>query len=285
MNTTTSAQLLLRNSRYVWIALAALALSACSRHADTVSAKAQTNAMVVAQTAFDSHQYVKAETLYRKMLDTSAPSGERGQQNPRATPFFQQALLMLARSQYQQDKKQAARDTLQQLLEMQGELAPEAAYYLGKFSLDDGRVERAQAAYHQGLALQGLTATQEAKLRNGLGVVLLNQNSYVQGRAAFSRAVTLAPDDAYYRANLALGWLMDGEVRAAREVFAPLLHYQQLPPRVEMNYALLLLAEGQEQQARLILSRFMSPTQVDHDIRRLSARFEQIQLLPLQGQS
>ncbi|KDM90069.1 tetratricopeptide repeat protein [Photobacterium galatheae] len=257
----------MRNSRYLWIALAALALSACSSHADKVAANTQTNAMVVAQTAFDSHQYAKAETLFHQLLAQAVATDQ---------PLPEQAMLMLARSQFRQDKKQAARNTLQQLLERRGPTAPEAAYYLGKFSLDDGKAEQAQAAYRQGLALDGLTGPDEARLLNGLGVSLLNQNSYAQGREAFARALTLAPDEATYRANLALGWLMDGHVATARTVFAPLLHYQHLPPRVEMNYALLLLAEGQMQQARLILSRYLSPTQVDHDIRQLAERLAQI---------
>ncbi|MDO6708214.1 tetratricopeptide repeat protein [Photobacterium sp. 1_MG-2023] len=267
MNTPQSARLLIRNSRHLWIALAALALSACSSHADKVAANTQTNAMVVAQTAFDSHQYAKAETLFRQLVDQAATA---------AQPLPEQALLMLARSQFQQDKKQAARNTLQQLLDMRGSKAAEAADYLGKFSLDDGKTDQAQAAYRQGLALDGLTGAEEARLLNGLGVSLLNQNSYAQGREAFERAVVLAPDEASYRSNLALGWLMDGQITKARTVFAPLLHYQQLPPRVEMNYALLLLAEGQEQQARLILSRYLSPTQVDHDIRQLADRLATI---------
>lgn len=228
-------------SSYYLIFISLLLLAGCSSHGDA-SAQSQSNGMAVAKAAFDSAQYEKAERLY------------------------------LARTRYQQDKKQAARDGLQQMLDRAGKQAPEAANYLGKFLLDDGRTEQAATAYRQGLALPELTPLARARLSNGLGVASLRQGAFAKGRALFEAAVTAAPDEPDYRGNLALGWLMEGNRVAARQAFEPLLHYQSLPPQVEMNYALLLLAEGNEPQARLILLRFLSASQLEHDIRLLKAQ-------------
>ncbi|MFM4758556.1 tetratricopeptide repeat protein [Aeromonas veronii] len=244
-------------SSYYLIFISLLLLAGCSSHGDA-SAQSQSNGMAVAKAAFDSAQYEKAERLYLALLSSDAS--------------LEEAQLMLARTSYQQDKKQAARDGLQQLLDRAGQQAPEAANYLGKFLLDDGRTEEAATAYRQGLALPELTPLARARLSNGLGVASLRQGAFAKGRALFEAAVAAAPDEPDYRGNLALGWLMEGNRVAARQAFEPLLHYQSLPPQVEMNYALLLLAEGNEPQARLILSRFLSASQLEHDIRLLKAQ-------------
>ncbi len=244
-------------SSYYLIFISLLLLAGCSSYGDA-SAQSQSNGMAVAKAAFDSAQYEKAERLYLALLSSDAS--------------LEEAQLMLARTRYQQDKKQAARDGLQQLLDRAGKQAPEAANYLGKFLLDDGRTEEAATAYRQGLALPELTPLARARLSNGLGVASLRQGAFAKGRALFEAAVAAAPDEPDYRGNLALGWLMEGNRVAARQAFEPLLHYQSLPPLVEMNYALLLLAEGNEPQARLILSRFLSASQLEHDIRLLKAQ-------------
>lgn len=247
----------MRSRLHHLLLLALLGLAGCSNHGDTRQ-QSQSNGMAVAKAAFDSAQYDKAERLYQALLVDDAS--------------LEEAQLMLARTRYQQDKKQAARDGLQQLLDKGGKQGAQAAHYLGKFLLDDGLTAEAARVYQQGLALGGLGLDERARLSNGLGVASLQQGAFGKGRQQFEVAVAAAPDEPDYRANLALGWLMEGNKVAARQAFEPLLHYQSLPPRVEMNYVLLLLAEGNESQARLILSRFLSASQLEHDIGLLKAQ-------------
>jgi hypothetical protein len=51
-----------------------------------------------------------------------------------------------------------------------------------------------------------------------------------------------------------------------------LLAYQQLPQQVELNFALLLLAEGNEDQARALLARHLPASEVERDLSLLNAR-------------
>lgn len=92
----------MRSRLHCVLLLALLGLAACSNHGDTRQ-QSQSNGMAVAKAAFDSAQYDKAERLYQALLADDAT--------------LEEAQLMLARTRYQQDKKQAARDGLQQLLD------------------------------------------------------------------------------------------------------------------------------------------------------------------------
>lgn len=243
-------------------AMCFLLLSGC---ASTQQKKDQYNIdnnAALAQAAFDYAQYDKATVLYETLIQAAPERGE-----------FQ---VMLARSLYQQDKKKASQKILQRLL-AQGK-STDAALYLGKYLLRDGRVKEAVAVYQQGLqiaALQGLSADPLAALHNGLGVAWLSEEQFEKGKSEFLAAMLLNPDEANYRSNLALCWLLSGDIKQAREVFTPLLSYQKLPAQVEMNFALLLLAENKEQQARKVLSRYLSSSQIDQDINHLKQGLKQ----------
>ena len=214
--------------------------------------------LVIAQAAFDAQQYQKAKVLFEQVLQEDPSLGD--------------AALMLARVEYQLDQKQAAKNRLQFLIDDQNKQTPEAAYYLGKFLLDDGDNSNALKVYRNGLLYGPLTLDQQALLHNGYGVALMGERDFNLAQQQFIAAIHLAPDVADYRANLALAWLMQGKLTQARKEFSPLLSYKNLPPHVEMNYALLLLAENNDIEAKIILSRYLSPAQVENDMFHLKSQ-------------
>ncbi|WP_070968893.1 tetratricopeptide repeat protein [Vibrio sonorensis] len=221
-----------------------------------VNAHTENNEKVLAEAAFNYGQFAKAEEQYLRLLAQS--------------PNKLEYQLMLARSQYNQDKKEAAIAKLQHVVLSDDPVAAQASMYLGRYLLSADRVEESITVYELGLSKAILKQT-KAQIHNGLGIALLASN-LPKARRELSQAVQLAPDNPHYRSNLALSFLQDNKLKQAREAFQPLLSYQHLPVQVELNFALLLLAEGNENQARALLARHLPASEVERDLTLLKDR-------------
>ncbi len=226
--------------------------------ATAIKVKKQTedNTQSLAEAAFNYGQYGKAEQQYLKLLELS-PDNLKYQ-------------MMLARSQYRQDKKETAMAKLRYVCAQPEAISAQACMYLGRYLLSNGRVTEATEAYRLGLPKAGEPQV-EAQLHNGLGIALLDSDAQ-QARTALQQAILLSPDNPHFRSNLAISYLHDNQVEKARTTFSPLLAYQQLPQQVELNFALLLLAEGNEDQARALLARHLPASEVERDLSLLNAR-------------
>lgn len=240
-----------------WLLLVCLSplLFGCAT-ASKVKKQTEDNTQALAEAAFNYGQYSKAEQQYLKLLELS-PNNLKYQ-------------MMLARSQYRQDKKETAMAKLRYVCAQPEAISAQACIYLGRYLLSNGRVTEAIEAYRLGL-LKASEAQVEAQLHNGLGIALLDSDAQ-QARTALQQAILLSPDNPHFRSNLAISYLHDNQVEKARTTFSPLLAYQQLPQQVELNFALLLLAEGNEDQARALLARHLPASEVERDLSLLNAR-------------
>ncbi|HDZ9391258.1 TPA: tetratricopeptide repeat protein [Vibrio cholerae] len=246
----------------LWLLLGVSLLVGCSGTANKAAQHTESNARALAEASFNYGQYAQAESQYLKLL-ASAPDNLNYQ-------------LMLGRSQYHQDKKETAMAKLRHVTLAEDPIAADAAVYLGRYLLAAGRTAESVAVYQLGLPKARQNSV-KAQLHNGLGVALLETN-LEKARQELQQAITLAPDSPYFRSNLALSYLHDGQIKTAREVFTPLLAYRELPIQVELNFALLLLAENQQDQARALLSRHMPASEVERDLATLRARLNAIQV-------
>ncbi len=230
-------------------------LAGCST-ASKVNEHKESNGQALAEAAFNYGQFDKAEAQYRQLL-TIAPDNLEYQ-------------LMLARSEFRQDKKQSAIGRLYKITAADDPVAAQASIYLGRYLLKEARIDEAKEVYQSALAKANNDEI-KAQLYNGAGVTLLELWPE-KAKSALEQAMQLAPDNPFYRSNLALSYLHENNVTKAREVFTPLLSYQQLPQQVELNFALLLLAEGKIEQARALLSRYLPASEVERDLRILEKR-------------
>ncbi|WP_417877471.1 tetratricopeptide repeat protein [Vibrio sp.] len=240
-----------------WLLLVALSplLLGCAT-AEKVKKQTEDNTEALAEAAFNYGQYGKAEQQYLKLLELS--------------PDHLNYQMMLARSQYRQDKKETAMAKLRYVCANPEPIAAQACMFLGRYLLSNGRVTEATEAYKLGLPKTDDPQV-EAQLHNGLGIALLDSDAQ-QARMALQQAIMLSPDNTHFRSNLAISYLHDNQVEKARTTFSPLLAYQQLPQQVELNFALLLLAEGNEDQARALLARHLPASEVERDLAILNAR-------------
>ncbi len=240
-----------------WLLLVCLSplLFGCAT-ASKVKKQTEDNTQALAEAAFNYGQYGKAEQQYLKLLELS-PNNLKYQ-------------MMLARSQYRQDKKETAMAKLRYVCAQPEAISAQACMYLGRYLLSNGRVTEATEAYRLGLPKADEPQV-EAQLHNGLGIALLDSDSQ-QARTALQQAILLSPDNPHFRSNLAISYLHDNQLEKARTTFSPLLAYQQLPQQVELNFALLLLAEGNEDQARALLARHLPASEVERDLSLLNAR-------------
>ncbi len=240
-----------------WLLLVCLSplLFGCAT-ASKVKKQTEDNTQALAEAAFNYGQYGKAEQQYLKLLELSSDNLK-----------YQ---MMLARSQYRQDKKETAMAKLRYVCAQPEAISAQACMYLGRYLLSNGRVTEATEAYRLGLPKADESQV-EAQLHNGLGIALLDSDAQ-QARTALQQAILLSPDNPHFRSNLAISYLHDNQVEKARTTFSPLLAYQQLPQQVELNFALLLLAEGNEDQARALLARHLPASEVERDLSLLNAR-------------
>ncbi len=255
------------NSRFVRMCTLACISSLLIGCATPSKVKKQTesNTKALAEAAFNYGQYDKAEAQYFALLESS--------------PDNLQYQMMLGRSQYHQDKKETAIAKLRYVCASDNAISAESCVYLGRFLLNEGRVPEAVAVYQLGVSKAEHSylpnSYVQAQLHNGLGVALLATQP-AQARTELERAILLSPDEPFFRSNLAVSYLHQDQVAKAREVFSPLLAYQQLPLQVELNFALLLLAEGNENDARALLARHLPASEVERDIAILSSRIAAI---------
>lgn len=221
-----------------------------------VDEQTENNANALAQAAFNYGQYAKAEAQFLKLLELS--------------PDNLNYQLMLGRTQFRLDKKETAIANLRRVSSADSPVAAEASMYLGRYLLAGSRVAEAVAVYQSGLG-KADNDTIKSQLHNGMGVALLDSDRK-RAYQALEFAIELSPDNPHFRSNLALSYLHENDIAKAREIFVPLLSYQQLPTQVELNFALLLLAEKKEDQARALLSRHLPPSQVERDLAILRTR-------------
>ena len=244
-----------------WLLLVALSplLLGCAT-AEKVKKQTEDNTEALAEAAFNYGQYGKAEEQYLKLIELS--------------PDNLTYQMMLARSQYRQDKKETAMAKLRYVCANPEPISAQACMFLGRYLLSNGRVTEATEAYKLGLPKTDDPQV-EAQLHNGLGIALLDSDAQ-RARTALQQAILLSPDNPHFRSNLAISYLHDNQVDKARTTFSPLLAYQQLPQQVELNFALLLLAEGNEDQARALLARHLPASEVERDLSILNARLTAI---------
>lgn len=243
-------------NRYAVMGVALLLLLGCSSAPNKVHKQSTSNGEALAQAAFNYGQFDKAEAQYTTLLKNNPDNLE-----------YQ---LMLGRSLYHQDKKETGMAQLRLVSQADDPVAAQAGMYLGRFLLLGDRVDDAIAIYQDALPKADSDEV-KAQIHNGLGVALIEQDNQA-AREHLQQAIGLSPDSVHFRSNLALSHLHDQDVVSARRVFAPLLAYQQLPAQVELNFAVLLLAEDKPEQARAILARHLPASEVERDLAILQAR-------------
>ncbi len=245
--------------RSVIVLLLCQAVLGCATQAK-VNKQTESNTKSLAEAAFNYGQFAKAEEQYFKLSELS--------------PDNLSYQTMLARSQYNQDKKQSAISKLEYVCSTEGDPGAEACVYLGRYLLNGNKVNKAIATYQQGL-IQAQDSQLRAQLYNGLGIALLEQDQ-TQAKQMLQQAMDLAPDNPFFRSNLAISYLHNNQLAEANKVFEPLLSYKQLPQQVELNFALLLLANKKQDQARALLSRHLPASEVERDLAILNNRLSHL---------
>ncbi|MDF4702050.1 tetratricopeptide repeat protein, partial [Vibrio parahaemolyticus] len=108
-------------------------------------------------------------------------------------------------------------------------------------------------------------------------IALDEQQDTAQAKQHFLRAMELEPDSKSFRVNLSFHYLLQGQFKQAQSLLQPLMKGNQVPDFVTQHYALVLLAQQQEQQAFALLSRSMSEQQAEHDIALLKQQLSRLQ--------
>lgn len=117
-----------------------------------------------------------------------------------------------------------------------------------------GQLEAAQAVY---LSLLG--SSNNARARRGLGLLHASQGQYGEAITQLELARQINPIDAGLLSDLAYAQMLDGNLHAAR---IPALQAAQLAPgnaRIQLNLALYLLANGQQDEAYRLLQKLSQP--------------------------
>lgn len=238
------------------LSVVSILLVGCAAPASQPSAESLNS---LADTAFEYARYDSAKSKYQQVLDVY--------------PEQTHARLMLARIDLLQDRPHAAQSQLQQLLIENADNAAEAAFILGRYQLNQGDALSASNYLQQGLVLD----EQHAGLHNLLAIALDEQQRTAQAKQHFLRAMELEPDSKSFRVNLSFHYLLQGQFKQAQLLLQPLMKGNQVPDFVTQHYALVLLAQQQEQQAFALLSRSMSEQQAEHDIALLKQQLSRLQ--------
>lgn len=131
---------------------------------------------------------------------------------------------------------------------------PESTLLRADALRNTGQLDAAKSDY------QGLLATSsKGRALRGLGLLYASQGQYGEAIAQLEQARQLNPIDASLLSDIAYAQMLDGNLPAAR---VPALQAAQLAPgnaRVQLNLALYLLANGQQDDAQRLLQRLSQP--------------------------
>ncbi len=212
----------------------------------------------LAQAAYDYGQIDSAKEKLKTVLSRDPNHGE--------------ARLMSARIDLKQDRPKAARQTLIALLEEGGTQSAMASQLLGKLALDENDPTAALTLVDQGLYFE----PESAILHNLKAVSLDSLGDFEKARLHYIKALEIEPDNKSFQSNLALSFLLDNQIDKADETLKPLLSANRVPEYVQRNYALILLAQGKEEQASELLAISMSTENVKHDIEMLKSQLAKL---------
>lgn len=216
-----------------------------------------TSTLDLADTAFEYGQLDSARSKYQSVIEQDAT--------------HHHARLMLARIDYAQDKPHSATQALVELVDDSASNAPEAALMLGRDALRQNDALGAKLWFEKGIEHDSTIAS----LHNGLGVALDGLGKGEQAYTHFKKALKLAPDSKSFTTNLALNCLFRGEVDQAQQLLQPLLYHNSVPNFVQRNYALILLAKGEREEAVQLLTLTMELSDALHDIELLDTELQE----------
>ncbi|WP_406849291.1 tetratricopeptide repeat protein [Vibrio vulnificus] len=238
------------------VSIFALLLVGCAAPSSHPSAESLNS---LADTAFEYARYDSAKNKYQQVLEIY--------------PEEAHARLMLARIDLLEDRPHAAQAQLQQLLLEKSDNAAEAAFILGRHYLNQGELFQASNYLQQGLGFD----EQHAGLHNLLAITKDEQQFTEQAEKHFLRAIELEPDSKSFRVNLSFHYLLQGEFKLAQSQLQPLMKGNRVPDFVTQHYALVLLAQDEEQQAFELLTHSMSSQQAEQDIALLKQQLSRLQ--------
>ena len=138
--------------------------------------------------------------------------------------------------------------------EKQHGVRPESTLLRADALRNTGQLGAAKSSYQSLLA----TSSKGRALR-GLGLLYASQGQYGEAIAQLEQARQLNPIDASLLSDIAYAQMLNGNLPAAR---VPALQAAQLAPgnaRVQLNLALYLLANGQQDDAQRLLQRLSQP--------------------------
>lgn len=131
---------------------------------------------------------------------------------------------------------------------------PESTLLRADALRNTGQLQSANAAYQSLLG-----GSNDARARRGLGLLHASQGQYGQAITQLELARQLNPIDASLLSDIAYAHMRDGNLTAAR---IPALQAAQLAPgnaRIQLNLALYLLANGQQDDAYRLLQQLSQP--------------------------
>ncbi|WP_087025143.1 tetratricopeptide repeat protein [Thaumasiovibrio subtropicus] len=177
-------------------------------------------------------------------------------------PNHPEAKLMKAKVALREDRPNAAKALLAELVNAQDEVASESALLLGRLALDNQDAASAVQWFEKGLQ----ATPDNAALLNGLGVAKDSLSDFSGAQEYYRQAIAVAPDNKNFRSNLALSLLLSGDIDEAYNELQPLVSRPEVPDYLQRTFALVLIAKGQDDDARNVLLQFMSEDEVDHDM-------------------
>lgn len=196
------------------------------------------------------------------------PSGY-GLIDTQSTAAQAQEQLALAEQANQPDTEQTYLDLISQMqqagqwyaslahadaFEKQHGTRPESGLLRADALRNTGQLEAAKSSY-----LSLLETNSKGRALRGLGLLYASQGQYTEAIAQLEQARQINPIDASLLSDIAYAHMLDGNLVAAR---IPALQAAQLAPgnaRVQLNLALYLLANGQQDDAQRLLYRLAQP--------------------------
>ena len=136
--------------------------------------------------------------------------------------------------------------------------SPAAQMALGRLLLGTGHAAEAEGLFRRVLG----TNPADPRAENDLGIALDLQGRHLQAQESYETALKQAPDMEGPRVNLGLSYALNGQAPRAVEILRPLAMAPGASPKIRQDLALALTASGNAEDARLLLQKDMSASQV-----------------------
>lgn len=179
-----------------------------------------------------------------------------------------EAWLKLGETRLASGDTRGAERAYQQALELKTD-SSDALLGLGTAQLRQGKLERAVTALTQAAELSG-----QAEAFNRLGIAQILRGQADAAQAAFSKSLTLAPNDLDTRCNLALAYALGHQPKLALDAIHAVSESPRAQPRHQRNELLITVLAGRETEVQSMRLEDIAPTersQLMAEARRIKA--------------